>query len=738
MLSNLNIRVQNFKSYLDSDWVNLDGKNVLVGIDTKGYSNGSGKSSILDALTLFLDNNWEHYNKTEVSTLTNVNTPKKQSIVISLKCLLDGEVFEAQINGSDGFIFSGDKSKLAKFQQELVGSVMTQGLINNLADFEKRSQLDDYIDQFYKVKEIIAKLKDFQKDTVSNLGKKIDSLNTSISVENSALNKENQNYFTCQGQITLYQQYSEESITKLEEEFNQVNNTVNSLYDDFNSKRNKLQNEKFNVSSRIAELSSTENIKQKINKIKQDKDNFISSERTKYLAGISRQLNSIISSYVQNIGYIYGMKYNQEVEKKRKDRLNKIAEIEDKISKLSLKTPDYVLTKEEVDHVNLAVSDWVPQEFKLGDTYGEVTKALNSFVVNVKKAVEEDSQEVIKLREELQKVPNLTYNKSAIQKRAEELSIASDMKKYAPVNKPVYYVYWEFIEELGKFEFDYNLPTEFEKTIDIVAFFNTLPKFSYDTSIYDLEISSLEKELEIDSVTELNNLNLRVKQIDEELSNLTSKELEYSKYAGYKTELTSKINGCRNYLNLSTEIMKSSSNIIALKENIEKLENEKSVFVKRQEDMNKLADSISKFSGEELRNEFGYKLAKLSSVLLNDIFNLDGEIMLESNGLRTTFKYNDGNGFLSFKVLSGGQLQKIKISINLALLLFFYKDRQYIFLDEVFQHLDNPSKGLLINYIVKELGIKNILLIQHDSLKFEGFKEIRVFRDENKNTKVVK
>jgi hypothetical protein len=56
----------------------------------------------------------------------------------------------------------------------------------------------------------------------------------------------------------------------------------------------------------------------------------------------------------------------------------------------------------------------------------------------------------------------------------------------------------------------------------------------------------------------------------------------------------------------------------------------------------------------------------------------------------------------------------------------------------VFQHLDNPSKGLLINYIVKELGIKNILLIQHDSLKFEGFKEIRVFRDENKNTKVVK
>jgi DNA repair exonuclease SbcCD ATPase subunit len=153
--------------------------------------------------------------------------------------------------------------------------------------------------------------------------------------------------------------------------------------------------------------------------------------------------------------------------------------------------------------------------------------------------------------------------------------------------------------------------------------------------------------------------------------------------------------------------------------------------------MVKLVDSISRFSGEELRNEFGFKLAKLSSVLLNDIFNLDGEITLESNGLRTTFKYNDGNGFLSFNVLSGGQLQKIKLAINLALLLFFYKDRQYIFLDEVFQHLDNPSKGLLINYIVKELGIKNILLIQHDSLKFEGFKEIRVYRDENKNTKVV-
>lgn len=738
MLSKLNIRLQNFKSYLDSGWISLDGKNVLVGIDYRGYSNGSGKSSIIDGLSLFLDNNWESYNKTEVATLTNVNTPKKQFIIVSIKCEIDGELFEASISGSDGFLFSGDKFKLAKFQQELTGAIMTQGLINNLADFDKRSQLDAYIDQFYKVQEVISKLKDFQKDTVFNLGKKIDSLNSSLNVENSSLNVLNQNHFTYKGQITLYQQYAEEDISKLNEEFSQIDYKVNSLYDDFFSKRNSLQNEKIKLTSKIAGLSNVELMKQNLERAKNDKEEFIISERTKFLSNCSRTVNTFVSQYVEKINYAYGYQYNQDVERKKKERLTKISEIETKISNLAIKTPDYVLTEKEIKDVNEAVKDWVPQEFKLGDTYRDITEGINRFSTEVRKTIEADSEEVIKLRKELENIPAVTYTKTAIQKRAEELSISSDMKKYAPVNKPQYYLYWEYSEVDNTFSFDSVLPTEFEDyQFDLNKLENILPKFSYNTSFYDNKIENLEKELNVDSFTELNALNKRITEIDNEMVDLSNRELEYQKYLNYKQELNTRIAGSKAYIELSTGIMTTSSKIQEVQKKIDDINEEKLTFIKRQEDMNKLVDSISRFSGEELRNEFGFKLAKLSSVLLNDIFNLDGEITLESNGLRTTFKYNDGNGFLSFKVLSGGQLQKIKLAINLALLLFFYKDRQYIFLDEVFQHLDNPSKGLLINYIVKELGIKNILLIQHDSLKFEGFKEIRVYRDEEKNTKVV-
>lgn len=737
MLSNLNIRVQNFKSYLDSGWVSLDGKHTLVGVDTKGYSNGSGKSSILDALDLFLDNNWTKYNKTESRTLTNINVPNKEYIIISIKCQLDGELFEAQINGKDGFLFSGDKSKLFKFQQELTGAIMNQGLINNLADFEKRSQLDSYIDQFYKVEEVISKLKDFQKDTILNLGKKIDSLNTVINTEKLALAKENEKYLTSLGQITLYQQYSEENIAELEKEFKQSCLNVDGLYSDFHNDRNTLQNEKYKASLRISDLGSVEILRQKLNRAKENRDNFINSERTKFLSSVSRQLSSTISKYVETIGYIYGAQYNKEVENRKQERLNTIKELQEKINNLSLKTPEYVLTSEEISKVNKAVKDWIPQEFKLGDTYKTVKDSLNWFVTEVKKVVEEDSQQVISLRKELENVPNIKYTKTAIQKRAESLSIYSDMKKYAPAKKPDYYVYWDYNEDTKQFEVDSNLPTEFERTLDISAFFSGLPLFSYDTSNYDKEISSIEEELKVDTFKELTTLTERVSEIDKELSDITKRELDYQKALNYKNDLDARIKGSKKFLELTTDMTIASNNIQVIEDKLSYIESEKEIYVKRQDDMNKLVDNISRFSGGELRNEFGYKLAKLSSVLLNDIFNLEGEISLESNGLRTTFKYNDGNGFLSFKVLSGGQLQKIKIAINLALLLFFYKDRQYIFLDEVFQHLDNPSKGLLINYIVNELGIKNILLIQHDTLKFEGFKEIRVYRDENKNTKVM-
>ena len=50
-LNNLQIKIKDFKSIQDSDWINLDGKIEVIGRNyIDGGSNGSGKSSILEAL----------------------------------------------------------------------------------------------------------------------------------------------------------------------------------------------------------------------------------------------------------------------------------------------------------------------------------------------------------------------------------------------------------------------------------------------------------------------------------------------------------------------------------------------------------------------------------------------------------------------------------------------------------------------------------------------------------------
>lgn len=739
MLSNLQIRLQNFKSYLDSGWVSLDGKNVLVGIDSRGYSNGSGKSSILDALSLFLDNSWEEYNKSEVQNLTNTNSPKKQYIIISVKCVIDGEPFEAQITGADAFIFVGDRYKLNKFQQELSGSIMNQGLINNLADFEKRSQLDAYIDQFYNVKEIITKLKDFQGETVSKLTGSLTKLEKDINSLELKTQELNQKNYSLKGQLELYKQYSDEDLNTLETKEASLREVLNNSYMDFAEQKLKLQNEKQSITQKLNSLKETESLAEIIERYKSDKQTFISNEKSKYLNSCTKDIDSIVFSYVNGIQGVYRIKYLKDIEDRRSQRLNKLKELQDKINLLSNKAPGYKLNEFEINELNIAVREWCPEEYKLGTTYQEVLDDLSLFYSKVKSVIEQESKEVKELRKAYDSVPPLNMEKSKIQKEAEELSIVTMNKKLVSSKPKGYYLIWDYNFETNSFEFEQNLPIEyFGLKLDINEMLSKISKFNCNTSYYDHQIELLNSKAKESSIEEVKKLNLRINEIDKKLSELMEKETSYIKTYTEWNDINTRLKGYQTYLYLCESLTNIQNSINTSNEKLESLNSEREIYTKRKEDLVKIIDSVSKYSGEELRNEFGFKLAKLSSMILNDIFNLDGEISLESNGSRTMFKYNDGNGFLSFKVLSGGQLQKIKLAINLSLLLFFYKDRQYIFLDEVFQHLDNPSKNLLINYIVKELGIKNILLIQHDSLKFEGFKEIRIFRDEHKNTTIVK
>lgn len=646
MISNLILNIKNFQSYIDSGDINLDGRIILSGIDNNGLSNGTGKSTILKSLDLFLTEEYKDYTKADIKALTNANAKRGSYIDITVRCLIDGVPFEANLNGKDYFKLTADEYMLNKFKQELSGSIMNQGLVDNIADFEKRSELDNYIDKFYNTKEIVTKLKDLETITVTKINEALNKANTDYNNKVNKVNLLANEINSLKNNIAMYEQYNNIDIKTLNTAILSVKEQCKEFNKDYEFEKSKFSN----AINRInAELNNNRN---QIELVKQ---------RYEY-----------IRTQTQRTREVYLNKLNSYIEREVRNYNN---------SKLNDK-PSELVSIEDLDKINRLVEGI---EFSYGVTYKDIISQTRNN------------------QNEIEKICNFV-------KPVTVLFVPSYQE---PSNS--YYV--SYTED---FKFKVNIPADMKLDLNSI----TLDKV--DTSYFDSQI----KNIDVEALT---------KQLDEYkacYNNLLEEELKLTKLKGelrdyeFQLEGYNKLVGFKQQLETDEkELSIINTDAILAKQEVEKFEF-------RISELHKIIDSVCKFSGEELREEFGTKLAKISTILLEDIFNMKGTVSLESNGTKTSFKFNEGIGDLSFKSLSGGQLQKIKICINLAMLLFFYKDRQYIFLDEVFQHLDNPSKQRLIQYIVKELKIKNVLLIQHDTLKFEGFRDLVVYRGKDLNSVV--
>lgn len=660
MITNLKIRIKNYKSYLDSGWISLDGKIILTGVDTRGRSNGVGKSSILESLNLFLTEEYVDWSKADITSVINNNASKKDKLEIIVNCLIDNKEFTGTISGRDHLIFEGDNYLYNKFKQELVGSVMTQGLVDNIADFEKRSELDNYIDRFYNTKEIVNKLTDFKTTTINEFNASLDELKNNHSDINNQISQETSIIARLQGFLDS----NKENIGDSEETLKNALNSLYSEYDSINVNYDLFRN---TYNNKIKELKK-ENDKsisiQTLNKIKLEKD----------------------------------FKSKQYIQNKKQDFLNKL----DKVIK-NAKDEEYsnnlksLYTNSLTKELLIKINDIKGTKFLVGTTGKEVIEQLD------------------KDKNEISKLLGTTIKYSDI-----------DLKPYTSDAKTDKYLYYKDLED--KIELIYSLPKFLETAIKNSNLLN-YDWSPLDTSNYDTLIKQGESQLTKDNTLEINSLN-------EKINNLNSQELRF-KELGYKIkEVESTLDRLNKVKQYTLEIESHKAKLDTLNFQLNVYADNIQLISNRLNNFNNLIGSIIKYSGEELRKEFGTKLGHLATILVNDIFGFKGEIALDSNASKTAFKFDEGNGFLSFKRLSGGQLQKIKLAINLAMLLYFYKDRQYIFLDEVFQHLDPSSKEDLIDYIVNKLNIKNILLIQHEDLDFAGFKELKIYRDENNNTRI--
>ena len=645
MLSNLTLHIKNFQSYIDSGDINLDGKIILSGIDESGESNGTGKSTILKSLDLFLTDEYKDYTKADIKGLTNSHAKRGGYIDITVKCLIDNVPFEANINGKDYFKLTADEYMLNKFRQELTGSIMNQGLVDNIADFEKRSELDNYIDKFYNTKEIITKLKDFEAVTVDKINVALNEAKTDYNNKVNKVNLLSGKISFLKDSIERYAQYEALDIKTLETELSVVSKELVDLTKDYNSEKRK-----YSMIINDIQLKLNESANQV--KLAQQKEEYIRTQtsrlRTKYLEDISSYINSAVRTY-----------NNKKLNEK----------------------PDTVVSIEDLDAINKSYS----KEWQYGTTYKQI-------VAEVRDAynwIEQICNFVKPIRIDFMALGTETDNEYFI-------------------------TYDENLKLKGRIPEDLELDFKHIKLGQVDTSY-------YDNQLKDFDVKALNEQLE----EARNNYNAVLEQ-----------EVKYTKLGASYNNLSTQINNYNALMSFKKDLEYAEKELAVCNTDMLLAEQKVNKFEFNITELHKIIDNVSKFSGEELRAEFGTKLARISTILLEDIFGKKGTISLESNGTKTNFRFDEGAGDLSFKSLSGGQLQKIKICINLAMLLFFYKDRQYLFLDEVFQHLDNPSKQRLIQYIVRELKIKNVLLIQHDTLKFEGFRDLVVYRGKDLNSVV--
>lgn len=687
MLSNLTLNIKNFQSYLDSGDINLDGKIILSGLDDSGESNGCGKSTVLKALDLFLTDEYKDYTKADIKLLTNVNAKRGGYIDITIKCMIDNVPFEANINGKDYFKMTADEYMLNKFRQELTGSIMNQGLVDNIADFEKRSELDNYIDKFYNTKEIVTKLKDLETTTVAKINVSLDKAKADYTNKVNKVNLLTSKISSLKDNINYYAQFEGTDVKALENEILLAKKECEGLLIDYSFEKTKCTTVISGLNSKDRDLQYKMEMSEKEqtrikNKLKDSSRQIeLANQREDY---IRTQTTVIRNNYLNEV--------TKHINKAVVDYNNK---------KLDEK-PNSVVSIEDLDKINKLYN----KEFEYGCTYREVASSV---------------------RETYEKVGMLCGNVKCI--KVELIPVSQKP------TEPYYITYDEDLKLKGSIPEDLNLN------------FKDIKKGVIDTSFYDNQLkgfdsSALNKELEdernkYDALSkERETLSKQINSENNKYNELLQKELKFTSITNRIKELESQIENSVRLTKYKEELASCESELAVANTDAMLADSEVKRFEFNISELHKIIDNVSRFSGEELRTEFGTKLARISTILLEDIFGKKGTITLDSNGTKTSFKFNEGAGDLNFKSLSGGQLQKIKICINLAMLLFFYKDRQYLFLDEVFQNLDNPSKQRLIQYIVKELKIKNVLLIQHDTLKFEGFRDVIVYRGKDLNSVV--
>ncbi len=735
-LNNLQIKIKDFKSIQDTNWISLDGKIEVIGRNyIDGGSNGSGKSSILEALYTSVSLCDVNEKSDVQKKLKRYFRDNKNPFEILVKFNVGNKNY--QIKATPDGIKEGT-AEAKKHLYTLITSFLMQGMANSLIKQEASEvktvissyfECDDIIDIIIKNSDLVRgqlerKLEDLIKDK-TEYDTILSQDEVCLGIYQKDLKRLENSKIEIQKKVgfATFVPYDENKYTKILSEIEKFESSIKTM----DSEIMKLYEEKASLSS---------GVENKIKELKKEKTNIIETAESLYI----RTIGNKFGSYVKKVTKEYNDSQKREYDTKNKlaqeDKDNKIAELKSKIEeleKLESKTT-YISDNQRKSILNKSskYTEIISKKIEV-KTVKDETQHLYKDLLNIVKSTESESKD--QLEKELSSI-----KKSAV-KKIQEIEIRVFTLKNKPKKKlPKYYIVYNWDFETNKKIIIENTAT----MLDIDKLSNVLQEIeSYqapDTTDFDNKIIELENT---DAVKKIKYIDVIIskkqqnklesgKKLNE--SRETEKQLRESKI---KSEFFEEEN--KKLLSIDNELTttkKSIDDIVKNKNHYTEKISETTQQINRWEQFLSNIEKDTKLVKNSFRDYiidlYNDRLEALIDFYSKKVFNLNSKLVVK---IGSKIRQPSLNG-IKFDFTSGGEKSKASFIFSLAHRDYLSKQRRfnndYIFCDEVFDGMDDISRQQSIQFLTQGLVMGNVLVISHlEDTTLPHFKKITVTKNES-------
>ncbi len=699
-ISQIYLRLRNFKSYTDSDWIKLNGKIEITGENRiDGGSNGSGKSSILEALWVLVKQSKSDAKSSELKRYV-----RKGAYDFSIDAKIIHDNKEYSINSTSHGIQCDNAVK--KGLTDLYYSFLLQGMPNSFANLKPADRkeaisidfdCDNLVDRsvtnldggMKKVEEkrIVAQKR---KETANE---QLIGLNISLNSKQNDLNQV---------------RYMLSTLPALPSDLDIGDVNVQQL----RSEKDNIENEILGLRTEQAQMAGDLTLK---------KNHLISTR--------DAQINAAINAYNLRVGSIIANKvknttkeYNEELQSKYESdktsaeaaKKEKLCLIDQKIAALKeMLSPEATLDDETAAQISLRISQFLNGlSFKIKKS--EAIFAFDKTKDDVDLLLREVELQIKQLEEQKRKVKASAVKKPPV----------IDIKCYTPKSKPKRNIPSNFI--INSFEDGIPLLIENKSTIipdeTIQGWYAELPAYnSPDVSDFNMKISAIEN----------NSVNHEIARADEQITLREQRRTEINRLLSHSEYIDGK--------SRESNILKEIENLNA------QIKDTKEAFDLSEKDEH----SLDAFVGElkkaktQIKSEFANyvcdlvcdNIAPLTEMFKKQFFN---------EATRLAFSFVDRRPFAEldgrdYEYLSGGEQAKVRFIFALAYREYLNAqtgaESSYLFCDEVFDGMDPDARTKAIDFVTKGLDeVQNIILISHQDRDVSSYKKLLVVKASKGNS----